>query len=213
MATKKSRNKSKGEWLQRHVNDKFVQRARQDGFRSRAAYKLIEILDAEQLGGAAIQRVVDLGSAPGAWSQVLAKRLNAQARIVALDLLPMVAIDGVTFLQGDFREAETLAILEVQLGTKSLDLVVSDMAPNLSGVAVADSARMSDLAELALDLARTRLTPDGVLIIKCFHGSGFSQIVRDFKLAFRSVRERKPKASRAESAETFLVGRGLKESN
>ncbi|MGH1360199.1 MAG: RlmE family RNA methyltransferase [Burkholderiaceae bacterium] len=210
MGIKKSRNKSKGEWLHRHVNDQFVQKAQQEGYRSRAAYKLIEILEAEQLGKSTLLRVVDLGSAPGAWSQVLAKRLSARARIVALDLLPMEPVEGVRFIQGDFREAEALQALEAELGDRSLDLVVSDMAPNLSGVAVADSARMSDLAELALDLARQRLTPDGVLVIKCFHGSGFSQIVRDFKLVFRQVRERKPQASRAESAETFLIGRGLK---
>lgn len=210
MAAKKSRNKSKSQWMHRHVNDQFVQKAQQQGFRSRAAYKLIEILDAEQLGKAALRRVVDLGSAPGAWSQVLARRLGANARIIALDLLPMEPVAGVSFVQGDFRETEALEALEAELGDQSLDMIVSDMAPNLSGVAVADSARMSDLAGLALDLARQRLTPDGILIIKCFHGSGFSQIVRDFKLVFRQVRERKPQASRAESAETFLIGRGLK---
>ncbi len=210
MAAKKSRNKSKSQWMHRHVNDQFVQKAQQQGFRSRAAYKLIEILDAEHLGKAALRRVVDLGSAPGAWSQVLARRLGANARIIALDLLPMEPVAGVSFVQGDFRESEALEALGAELGDQSLDMIVSDMAPNLSGVAVADSARMSDLAGLALDLARQRLTPDGILIIKCFHGSGFSQIVRDFKLVFRQVRERKPQASRAESAETFLIGRGLK---
>jgi len=184
-------------------------RDRRDGYRSRAAYKLIEILDAEQIGRGSVHRVVDLGSAPGAWSQVLAKRMS-DARIVALDLLEMHPIPGVDFLQGDFREEETLHALEALLDEKPLDLIVSDMAPNLSGVAVADSARMADLAELALELAKTRLAPQGALIIKCFHGSGFSQIVRDFKLAFSYVRERKPPASRAESAETFLVGRRLK---
>lgn len=209
MATKKSKHKSKQQWLNRHVNDPYVNKAQQDGYRSRAAYKLIEILDLEQIGGGSVNRVVDLGSAPGAWSQVLAKRMSG-ARIVALDLLEMHPVPGVDFLQGDFREAEVLAALEALLDDKPLDLIVSDMAPNLSGVAVADSARMSDLAGLALELAQTRLSAQGTLIIKCFHGSGFSQIVRDFKLAFGQVKERKPKASRAESAETFLVGRKLK---
>ncbi|MFK7962798.1 MAG: RlmE family RNA methyltransferase [Burkholderiaceae bacterium] len=209
MAAKKSKHKSKQQWLNRHVNDPFVNQAQRDGYRSRAAYKLIEILDAEQIGRGSVNRAVDLGSAPGAWSQVLAKRMTG-ARIVALDLLEMAAVPGVDFFQGDFREIETLQALESLLDDKPLDLIVSDMAPNLSGVAMADSARMADLAELALDLARTRLSPQGTLIIKCFHGSGFSQIVRDFKLVFSQVRERKPQASRAESAETFLVGRRLK---
>lgn len=211
MTTRKSRHKSKKQWLNRHVNDPYVRQAQADGYRSRAAYKLLEILDAERVPAGAGLHVVDLGSAPGAWSQALSRRLGDRARLVALDLLPMDPLPGVTFLQGDFREAECLARLEQELDGTRLDLVVSDMAPNLSGVASADAARMSDLAELALDFARQHLAPEGLLIIKCFHGSGFSQIVRDFKLAFRQVRERKPAASRAESAETFLVGRGPKE--
>ena len=210
MATKKSRHKSKQQWLNRHVSDPYVQRAQQDGFRSRAAYKLIEILDAENVRLPGSARIVDLGSAPGAWSQVLVRRLGAKARIVALDLLPMDPIPGVTFFQGDFREAECLEQLEATTEGRALDLVVSDMAPNLSGVASADAARMADLAELALDFAKAHLKPEGMLIIKGFHGSGFSQIVRDFKLTFTYVRERKPAASRAESAESFLVGRTLK---
>ena len=210
MATKKSRNKSKQQWLNRHVSDPYVRRAQGEGFRSRAAYKLIEILDAERVLNGGPLRIVDLGSAPGAWSQVLVRRLGARARIVALDLLPMEPIEGVTFFEGDFREAECLEKLESTLDGAALDLVVSDMAPNLSGVASADAARMSDLADLALDFAKSHLKPEGMLIIKCFHGSGFSQIVRDFKLVFNQVRERKPQASRAESSETFLVGRSLK---
>jgi 23S rRNA (uridine2552-2'-O)-methyltransferase len=159
--------------------------------------------------------VLDLGSAPGAWSQVLRERLarkggGINGRIVALDLLPMEPVADVQFIQGDFREDAVARQLSDILGGDRLDLVVSDMAPNLSGVAVADAARMSDLVELALEFARTQLKPDGALLVKCFHGSGYSQLVQSFKASFERVLVRKPSASRDESAETYLLGRTLK---
>lgn len=202
-------------WLHRHVSDPYVRQAQQHGYRSRAAYKLCEIDDRDRLVRPGMT-VVDLGSAPGAWSQVLRERLGTtggrvQGRIVALDMLPMEPLPDVEFIAGDFREAEVLARLEEHLGGARVDLVVSDMAPNLSGIAVADAARMADLIELALQFARQHLTPEGALVAKCFHGSGYTQAVEGFRAVFRRVVARKPAASRAASAETFLVGRGLRD--
>lgn len=201
-------------WLARHLNDPYVKAAQKHGYRARAAFKLIEILDRDKLLRPGMS-VVDLGSAPGAWSQVLRERLarsggGINGRIVALDLLPMEPVADVQFIQGDFREDAVLGQLGNVLGGDRLDLVVSDMAPNLSGVAVADAARMSDLVELALEFARTQLKPDGALLVKCFHGSGYSQLVQSFKSSFEQVLVRKPAASRDESAETYLLGRTLK---
>ena len=201
-------------WVQRHIHDPYVKMAQQKGYRARAAFKLTEILDAEKL----LRRgdvVVDLGSAPGSWSQIARERLLApggviDGRVLALDLLPMEPIAGVEFIQGDFREDDVLAQLHERLEGRAVDLVISDMAPNLSGVASADSARIAHVCELALEFASGHLKPDGALIVKAFHGSGFSQIVQMFKQHFVRVVERKPKASRDESSETFLVGRGLK---
>ena len=197
-----------------HVNDPYVKLAQRDGYRSRAAYKLQEIDEALGLVRPG-QVVVDLGSAPGAWSQYLRRRLApaggaAQGEVIALDLLPMEPVDGVRFVQGDFREAEVLALLAALLAGRKLDLVVSDMAPNLSGVAPADAARIAHLVELAVDFACAHLKPQGTLVVKVFHGSGHSQLVRLFKDRFRTVKPIKPKASRARSAETFLAGTGLK---
>jgi len=207
--TKSSRN-----WARAHINDPYVRLAQQKGYRARAAFKLIEILDAEKL----LRRgdvVVDLGAAPGSWSQVARERLVGpqgvmQGRVVALDLLPMQAIAGVEFLQGDFRDDAVLQQLQALLAGAQVDLVLSDMAPNLSGVAAADAARMAHVCELALDFAAAHLKPDGALVVKAFHGSGFSQIVQAFKQVFTRVVEKKPRASRDKSAETFLLGRGLK---
>ncbi|MEN9763477.1 MAG: ribosomal large subunit methyltransferase j [Pseudomonadota bacterium] len=201
-------------WLARHLNDPYVKAAQKHGYRARAAFKLIEILDRDKLLRPGVS-VVDLGSAPGAWSQVLRERLarsggGINGRIVALDLLPMEPVADVQFIQGDFREDAVLGQLNNVLGGDRLDLVVSDMAPNLSGVAVADAARMSDLVELALEFARNQLKPDGALLVKCFHGSGYSQLVQSFKSSFEQVLVRKPAASRNESAETYLLGRTLK---
>lgn len=209
----KSRKVDKA-WLSDHVNDPYVKLAQRDGYRSRAAYKLQEIDAALGLVRPG-QVVVDLGSAPGAWSQYLRRRLApaggaAQGEVIALDLLPMEPVDGVRFVQGDFRDAEVLAQLEALLAGRKLDLVVSDMAPNLSGVAPADAARIAHLVELAVDFACAHLKPQGTLVVKVFHGSGHSQLVRLFKDRFRTVKPIKPKASRARSAETFLAGIGLK---
>ncbi len=213
------RKKVNRAWLAQHIDDPYVKLARKHEYRSRAAFKLIGIDEQDRLIRPAIT-VVDLGSAPGAWSQVLRERLARPAaagggvdgRIVALDLLPMEPIADVAFVQGDFREEETLRRLEEALAGARVDLVVSDMAPNLSGIAAADSARMADLVELAVAFALAHLKPDGALLVKCFHGSGYSQIVELFKRSFVRVAVRKPKASRDRSAETYLLGRGPKAS-
>jgi len=202
------------QWMRDHLNDPYVALAQQHGYRARAAFKLTEILDAEKLLRRG-QVVVDLGAAPGSWSQVLRERLAGtggaiHGHVIALDLLPMEPIAGVTFVQGDFREDSTLQQLRQCLDGQAVDLVVSDMAPNLSGVKSADAARIQHVCDLALEFAVEQLTPEGALIVKTFHGSGFSQIVQAYKQNFLRVVERKPKASRAQSAETFLVARGLK---
>ena len=204
-------------WLVDHINDPYVKLAQKDGYRARAAYKLQEIDEALGLIRPG-QCVVDLGSTPGAWSQYLRRRLSPQGAavgaldgtIVALDILPMEPIEGVQFVQGDFREDEVLARLHAALGGRPVDVVVSDMAPNLSGVESVDAARISHLVELAVDFAGQHLRPEGALVVKLFHGSGYSQLVKLFKQRFRVVKPIKPKASRARSAETFLVGIGPK---
>lgn len=210
-----AKNKFSKDWIHQHINDPYVKLAQQKGYRARAAFKLIEIADTEKL----LRRgdvVVDLGSAPGSWSQVARERLAGpggivDGHIIALDILPMEPVAGVEFIQGDFREDAVLAQLKELVGARAVDLVISDMAPNLSGVGVADSARMQHLCDLALEFSCAHLKPDGALIVKAFHGSGFSQIVESFKQRFRRVVERKPKASRDKSSETFLVGRNLKQ--
>jgi 23S rRNA (uridine2552-2'-O)-methyltransferase len=211
-----AKNRFNKAWMQSHLNDPYVKLAQQRGYRSRAAFKLIEIDEQDRL----IRRgmsVVDLGSAPGSWSQVVREKLVGPAgaldgRIVAIDLLPMATIAGVEFLEGDFREDTVLAQLDAMMGrAPSLDLVLSDLAPNLSGIGSADAARMGHLAELALEFAVHHLKQDGALLIKCFHGSGYSQVVEAFKRTFVTVAPRKPKASRDKSAETYLLGRSLKQ--
>jgi|SRR5690625_1781471 len=209
-----SRKKSSRAWIQRHVNDPFVKQAQQKGYRARAAFKLIELLEAEKVLHKG-NIVVDLGAAPGSWSQVVRERLSepdgrVNGRIIALDMLPMDPIDGVDFILGDFREQEVLDALEHSLGGSQVDLVLSDMAPNLSGIAVADAARVEHLSELALDFAREHLQPNGTLMIKTFHGRGYAQIVEAFKRQFKQVQTRKPQSSRDSSAETYLLARGLK---
>ncbi|HNT38130.1 MAG TPA: RlmE family RNA methyltransferase [Rubrivivax sp.] len=217
--TSKTRGKKLNKaWLHDHLTDPYVRRAQTEGYRSRAAYKLAEIDETFGLLRPG-QTVVDLGAAPGAWSQYLRRRLLAEgagqgapaATLLALDLLPMEPIEGVSFLQGDFREDEAPRALEAALQGRPVDVVVSDMAPNLSGVASADAARMADLVELAVDFAERHLRPGGALVAKVFHGSGYSQLVERFKRSFRVVKPYKPKASRPRSAETFLVGIGLKD--
>jgi 23S rRNA (uridine2552-2'-O)-methyltransferase len=203
------RSKSSGRWLEEHFSDPFVQRAKNAGLRSRAAFKLEEIDAAEKLffPGAL---VVDLGAAPGGWSQYAVRRLAGNGAVFALDLLPMDAIAGVTFQQGDFREQAALDALLAELGGRRVDLVLSDMAPNMSGVDVVDQARAADLEALALDFARQVLRPGGVLVMKVFQGAGFQQLLAEARRAFEGVRMRKPKASRQRSSETYLVARGLR---
>jgi 23S rRNA (uridine2552-2'-O)-methyltransferase len=204
-------------WLNDHVNDPYVKLAQKEGYRARAAYKLKEI--DESLGLVKPGHlVVDLGSAPGAWSQYLRRRLapvgaaagELKGTIIALDILPMEPVEGVTFLQGDFREPEVLARLEQVLAGRQADVVVSDMAPNLSGIVSADTARIAHLVELAIEFSAVHLKPEGALVAKVFHGSGYSPLVKLFKETFRVVKPLKPKASRDKSSETFLVGVGLK---
>jgi 23S rRNA (uridine2552-2'-O)-methyltransferase len=195
--------------------------AQKDGYRSRAAYKLKELDETLNLIRPG-DCVVDLGSAPGAWSQYVRRRLSPQGAamgeldgcIFALDMLPMEAVEGVDFIQGDFREAEVLAQLEQALlvqGANAVDVVVSDLAPNLSGIGSADSARITDLVELAVDFSVRHLKPDGALVVKLFHGGAYDPLVALFRQTFRTVKAVKPKASRDKSSETFLVGLGLKD--
>ncbi len=204
-------------WLNDHVHDPYVKLAQKEGFRARAAYKLKEI--DEQFG--LIQpghTVVDLGSSPGAWSQYVRRRLSPggaavgqlAGTIISLDILPMEPVEGVVFLQGDFRDEEVLARLQQAVQGRPVDVVVSDMAPNLSGVESVDAVRIAHLVELAVDFAVHHLKHDGALVVKLFHGSGYTQLVQLFKDTFRVVKPVKPKASRDRSSETFLVGMGLK---
>ncbi len=217
----KSKKKLNKAWLHDHINDPYVKLAQRDGYRARAAYKLKEIDESLQLIRPG-QLVVDLGSTPGAWSQYVRNRMSPRSatgggaavgelngRILALDILPMEPIEGVQFLQGDFREPEMLARVTAAMGGQLADIVVSDMAPNLSGIATADAARIAHLVELAIEFSQNHMKPQGSLVVKVFHGSGYSQLVKLFKESFLVVKPIKPKASRDKSAETFLVGLGL----
>jgi 23S rRNA (uridine2552-2'-O)-methyltransferase len=220
MATKSK--KVNRAWLNDHLTDPYVKLAQKEGYRARAAYKLKEIDEALHLLKPG-QVVVDLGAVPGAWSQYVRRKFAPKdlgtggaavgalnGTIIALDILDFEPIEGVTFLQGDFREDAVLARLEEQLAGRKVDVVLSDMAPNLSGIPASDAARMADLVELAADFAGRHLVPGGALVAKVFHGSGYSQLVELFKRNFRTVKPIKPKASRDKSAETFLVGIGPK---
>ena len=217
MKTRTQSKKVNKAWLNDHVNDPYVKLAKKEGYRARAAYKLKEIDETLKLIKPG-DIVVDLGSAPGAWSQYVRRKLSPDGAavgqlngtIVALDLLPMEAVEGVVFILGDFREEEVSAQLVAQLGGKKASVVVSDMAPNLSGIESADAARIAHLVELAIEFAREHMEPNGALVCKVFHGSGYSQLSRLFKETFRVVKPLKPKASRSNSSETFLVGMGLK---
>ena len=214
------KNKSKKvnrAWLNDHVNDPYVKLATREGYRARAAYKLKEI--DETLGLIKPGHlVVDLGSTPGAWSQYVRRKLSPggaaagelNGTIIALDILPMEPVEGVLFIQGDFREPEVLVKLEAALAGRKADVVVSDMAPNLSGIESADTARIAHLVELAIEFAQNHMKAEGALVTKVFHGSGYSELVKLFKETFRVVKPLKPKASRDKSSETFLVGLGLK---
>jgi 23S rRNA (uridine2552-2'-O)-methyltransferase len=209
-------------WLHDHVNDPYVKLAQKEGYRARAAYKLKEIDEELRLIRPG-QVVVDLGAAPGAWSQYLRRKFapkdagvggaavgQLNGTIIALDLLDFEPIEGVQFIQGDFQEEAVLQQLELALAGRAVDVVVSDMAPNLSGVESLDSARVANLIELAVDFAGQHLKPEGALVAKVFHGSGYTQLVELFKANFKKVKPLKPKASRDRSAETFIIGIGLK---
>jgi len=201
------RNKTSKAWLHEHLNDPYVLRAQAEGFRARAAYKLTEIDDRDHLlrPGAV---VVDLGAAPGSWCQVAVKRCGPKGKVFALDLLPVESIPGVDVLQGDFTEDSVLAELERRLDGAPVDAVLSDMAPNLSGVASVDQARSIHLCELALDFASQHLKPGGQFVVKVFQGEGFMEYRKQMEAAFASVQVRKPKASRDRSAEVYLLGKG-----
>ena len=212
VATKKLR--SNRAWIERHINDPFVKRSRQEGYRARSVYKLIELNEKEKLIRPGMY-VVDLGAAPGSWTQVVREKLagkdgEVRGTIIAMDILPMDPIDGVTFLQGDFREQEVADKLTEIIGDKQVDLVLSDMAPNLSGIAAADAARCLLLNELALEFCLEHLKDNGVFVTKVFQGSGFSQYVETLKKHFKTVLTRKPEASRDTSAEVYMVAKHIK---
>jgi len=222
MKTKTKSRKVNKAWLNDHINDPYVKMAKRDGYRARAAYKLKEIDESLQLIRPG-DLVVDLGSAPGAWSQYVRNRMapktamgggaavgELNGTIIALDILPMEPVEGALFLQGDFREPAVLQQLALAMGGRLADVVVSDMAPNLSGVESADASRITHLVELALEFSQHHMKPQGALVVKVFHGSGYSQLVKLFKESFVLVKPVKPKASRDKSSETFLVGIGLK---
>ncbi|OGS94530.1 MAG: rRNA methyltransferase [Gallionellales bacterium RBG_16_56_9] len=210
-----AKSKFNKNWLHDHINDPYVKQAQKDGYRARAVYKLKEIDESEKLIRPG-QVIVDLGCAPGSWAQYARQKLSGQqgggihGLIVGLDLLPMEPIADVHFIQGDFREQPVLRQLETLLAGRGVDLVLSDMAPNLSGIAVADAARVEHLIDLAIEFAAAQMKPSGVLLVKCFNGSGYSQIVENFKNTFQTVAAKKPKASRDKSSEIFLLGRTLK---
>lgn len=210
-----AKNKLNKNWLHDHINDPYVKLAQKEGYRARAAYKLKEIDESEKLIKPG-QVVVDLGSTPGSWSQYVRKKMSGQeggginGTIIGLDMLPMEPVADVHFILGDFREAKALRQLDVILTGRKADLVLSDMAPNLSGIPTADSARMEHLIDLAIEFSQLHMKPSGALLVKCFKDMGFSQVVEKFRAEFKVVKQVKPKASRDKSSEIFLLGRGLK---
>jgi len=203
------RSKSSSAWLKRHVNDPYVHRAKAQGYRSRAAYKLLQLLKLDGLVRSG-DTVVDLGAAPGSWSQVLVECVGRSGRVVAVDLLEVAPVPGVMVVQGDFSEEAVLRRLEEALGGRKIDLVVSDMAPNISGVRSSDQARSIHLCELALDFAETHLNSGGAFVVKAFQGAGYPEFLAAMRRIFVSVASRKPGASRGESNEMYLVGKKLK---
>lgn len=200
------RSNSSKNWLVEHVNDHWVHRAKAEGYRSRAAFKLIEMDQKDRLLRPGMV-VVDLGSAPGSWAQIVAPRIKPGGEVVAIDLLPMEPLPGVSFLQGDFREDDVLAKFEELLNGRKVDLVLSDMAPNISGVATMDDGRMMHLAELALDFSAQHLRRGGNMLIKVFQGAGFMEYRAAMQKMFATVQSRKPEASRDRSAEVYLLGK------
>lgn len=201
-----SRSKSSHRWLREHFDDPYVKRAQQDGYRSRAAYKLLEIQTRDRLMRPGMT-VLDLGAAPGGWSQVASACVGDGGRVIASDILAMDPVAGVTFLQGDFREESVFAELLSLLGDTQADLVISDMAPNMSGNRAVDQPRATYLVELAIDMAVKTLRPGGDLLVKVFQGEGFEQLRRQMQVAFDTLQTRKPEASRARSQETYLLAR------
>lgn len=196
-------------WMQEHLNDEFVKRAQKEGYRARAAYKLIEIDDKDKLIKPGMT-IVDLGSTPGSWSQVAVQRLKGQGKVIALDILDMTGIAGVTFIQGDFREAAVLLQLQAAINNKPVDLVIADMAPNISGVKDVDQAGATYLTELALEFSKDWLKPNGNFLVKVFIGAGLDDLVKTMRGHFDKVVTRKPKASRDRSSEVYLLGIGRK---
>jgi 23S rRNA (uridine2552-2'-O)-methyltransferase len=210
-----AKNKFNKNWVHDHINDPYVKQAQKEGFRARAVYKLKEIDEDEKLIKPG-QIIVDLGATPGSWSQYVRNKLAGAAgggingTIIALDILPMEPIADVHFIQGDFREDEVLHRLEEVVSGRKVDLVLSDMAPNLSGIAIADAARVEHIIDLAMDFARAHLKPSGALLVKCFNGTGYNEILQKFRDEFKTVALKKPKASRDKSSEVFLLGKVLK---
>ena len=203
------RTKTSKAWMREHVNDPYVKRAQSEGYRSRAAYKLAQIAERDKLFRPGMI-VVDLGAAPGGWSQVAARGVAPGGQVFAVDLLEMPGLSGVTFIRGDFCDSDTLAELERRLAGKAVDLVLSDMAPNISGIAGVDQARAVALAELALEFAINQLKPQGSFLVKIFQGAGFEEFVKALRGHFGQVLTRKPEASRSRSNEVYLLGKGLK---
>lgn len=210
-----AKNKLNKNWLHDHINDPYVKLAQKEGYRARAAYKLKEIDESERLIKPG-QIIVDLGSTPGSWCQYVRQKLAGAENggingvIIGLDMLPMEPIADVQFILGDFREENVLVQLEKILAGRKVDVVLSDMAPNLSGIAIADAARIEHIIDLALEFTRAHMKPSGSLLVKCFNGTGFSQLVEKFRQEFKTVAQKKPKASRDKSSEIFLLGKTLK---
>jgi 23S rRNA (uridine2552-2'-O)-methyltransferase len=197
--------KTSKQWMREHINDPFVQQAQKDGYRSRAAYKLLEIDERDHLIKVGMV-VVDLGATPGGWSQVAANKVGDKGKVIALDLLPLNPLPRVEFILGDFREDSVLAQLEEKLGGKQIGIVISDMAPNISGIDLSDQARSIHLAELALEFAALHLKPGGAFLVKVFQGVGFEDYVKAMRKHFAKVVSRKPKASRDRSSEVYMLG-------
>lgn len=204
-----ARSKSSRRWLQEHVNDPYVQRAQKEGYRARSSYKLIELDEKDRLLRPGM-RVVDLGAAPGGWSQVAARRVGDKGRVFATDILPMDPLRGVEFIQGDFREQAVLDRILERLGGEPVDLVLSDMSPNISGISSADQAASLYLLELALDMVRRVLKPGGTFVAKLFQGAGSDDYLKQLRAAFDKVAIRKPAASRSRSREVYVVAKGFK---
>lgn len=210
-----AKNKLNKNWLHDHINDPYVKLAQKEGYRARAAFKLKEIDESEKLIKTG-QVIIDLGCTPGSWAQYVRRKLAGKdgggihGTIIGLDILPMEPVADVQFIQGDFREEEVLDQLDVVLAGRKVDVVLSDMAPNLSGIGHADAARMEHLVDLAIEFSQAHLKAEGALVVKCFKDMGFTQILEKFRFEFKIVKQVKPKASRDKSSEIFLLGRGLK---